>query len=248
MNESVEQNLALVRRIARRVSRRAKRSGALDFDDLVQAGALGMLEAAERFDPQYGVSFKAYARKRVLGAMYDELRRLEPRAAAPAVSFDAPSERGEHPLAEVVPDPRTSEPPVGRTESFAPNGRRLTDRHRFVLGRAAAGYRQGEIAAMLGVSASRVRQLLAEACSPPTNGKPKPLSERECEVLAATADGLTAKEIGDRLIISAATVEDHRRNATAKLSARNITHAVAVAYEKGLLPLSPETSLAGIES
>jgi RNA polymerase sigma factor (sigma-70 family) len=249
MNESVEQHLALVRRIARRVSTRTKRSGTVDFDDLVQAGSLGLLEASERFDPSYGVSFKAYARKRVLGAMYDELRRLEPRSRSAALSLDAASPDGDaHALADVVSDPRATEPPIGRADPLLSNDRRFTDRHRFVVGRAAAGYSQAEIATMLGVSPSRVRQLLAEACSPSADAEPKPLSERECEVLAATADGLTAKEIGHRLIISPATVEDHRRNATAKLAARNITHAFAVAYEKGLLPLSPETSLAGLES
>ena len=249
MTDSVEQHLPYVRRLARRVSRQTRGATAVDFDDLVQVGALGLLEAAGRFDPAYGVSFKTFAKKRVLGAMYDELRRLEPHHDERAVSFDAaPVAADGHPLAEAVPDPRAPQPAVDTWESPLADVERLTKRHRFVLGRTAAGYRQAEIATMLGISTSRVRQLLKEACTPDRQDERKPLSDREFEVLDASAHGLTAKEIGDQLIISPATVQDHRRSVTAKLAAKNITHAVAVAYEKGLLPLSRRRRLAGLES
>lgn len=45
------------------------------FDDLQQAGMLGLLEAARYFDETRGVSFAAYASLRIRGAMIDEIRR-----------------------------------------------------------------------------------------------------------------------------------------------------------------------------
>jgi RNA polymerase sigma factor (sigma-70 family) len=243
-NEPAEEHLVFVRRIAGKVSRRSRRSSAVDFDDLVQAGTVALLEAKERFDPEYGVSFRSFAKKRVVGAMYDELRRLHRLPPAAVASLDAPPTSVDgHPLAEVVSDPTASAELRIETGNVFPSDRRLTRRHRFVLGRAAAGYRNSEIASMLGVSPSRVGQLLKQARSPSEPVDGKSLSERECEVLAATAEGLTAKEIAKRLVIAPATVQDHRRSATAKLAARNITHAVAVAYEDGLLPLSVDASL-----
>jgi DNA-binding CsgD family transcriptional regulator len=181
--------------------------------------------------------------------MYDELRRSERLPSAVVASFDAPtSSADERPLAEIVADPRANAETSLETVELLSSNRRLTRRHRFVLVRAAAGYRQAEIADMLGVSPSRVGQLLKEARSPDDSVDGKSLSERESEVLAATAEGLTAKEIAKRLVIAPATVQDHRRSVTAKLAARNITHAVAVAYQAGLLPLSAVARVNGSRS
>lgn len=47
----------------------------VDTDNLESAGMLGLVEAAERFDPSRGVDFKAYAGLRIRGAIIDELRR-----------------------------------------------------------------------------------------------------------------------------------------------------------------------------
>src|SRR5205085_12692275 len=176
MTDSVEQHLPYVRRLARRVSRQTRGATAVDFDDLVQVGALGLLEAAGRFDPAYGVSFKTFAKKRVLGAMYDELRRLEPHRDETAVSFDAgPVAADGHPLAEAVPDPRAPQPAVETSDSPLVDVQRLTKRHRFVLGRTAAGYRQAEVATMLGISTSRVRHMLTDTCTPDRRDASKPL-------------------------------------------------------------------------
>ncbi|OYV40272.1 MAG: RNA polymerase subunit sigma [Rhodospirillales bacterium 20-64-7] len=45
-----------------------------DLDELLQWGAIGMLEAAEKFDAEQGVPFEAYAIRRVRGAMLNGLR------------------------------------------------------------------------------------------------------------------------------------------------------------------------------
>jgi RNA polymerase sigma factor for flagellar operon FliA len=48
----------------------------LDRDDLLSAGALGLLRAARRFEPGRGPTFGLFARPYVRGAMLDEIRRM----------------------------------------------------------------------------------------------------------------------------------------------------------------------------
>jgi DNA-binding NarL/FixJ family response regulator len=60
----------------------------------------------------------------------------------------------------------------------------------------------------------------------------KALSEREAEVLAMLARGLTGEEIAQRLVLSPETVRTHIRNAMAKLDARTRTEAVVKALER----------------
>jgi len=73
MSSALQQHLPMVRRVARGVLRRVPRS--VQLDDLVSAGAEGLVEAERRFDPSRGVPFEAYAELRVRGAVLDELRR-----------------------------------------------------------------------------------------------------------------------------------------------------------------------------
>lgn len=47
----------------------------IDADNLEAAGVLGLVEAAQQFDPQRGVEFKTFAYHRIRGAILDELRR-----------------------------------------------------------------------------------------------------------------------------------------------------------------------------
>ncbi len=63
----------------------------------------------------------------------------------------------------------------------------------------------------------------------------KDLSEREVEVLAALAEGLGNKEIGDRLFISPRTVDTHRTNLMKKLDIHNLAGLVRVAIKAGLV-------------
>ena len=62
----------------------------------------------------------------------------------------------------------------------------------------------------------------------------EPLSERELEALQLVAEGLTNRQIGERLYISTATVKKHMENIYGKLYVRNRTQAVARARELGL--------------
>lgn len=47
----------------------------IDADDLIQAGMVGLVESAHRFDAARGVPFSAFALLRIRGAMLDEMRR-----------------------------------------------------------------------------------------------------------------------------------------------------------------------------
>jgi len=61
------------------------------------------------------------------------------------------------------------------------------------------------------------------------------LTERETEVLALVAHGLSNDEIADALTISVKTVKTHIGNLLAKLRARDRTHLVITAYETNLI-------------
>ncbi len=71
----LEQHAGLIKRIAQHLA--ARLPPTVDTDDLMQAGAVGLLECANRFDPSHGASFATYASIRIRGAMLDELRRYD---------------------------------------------------------------------------------------------------------------------------------------------------------------------------
>ena len=61
------------------------------------------------------------------------------------------------------------------------------------------------------------------------------LTDREREVLALVAEGLSNDEIGERLFMSPATAKTHVSRAMTKLHARDRAQLVVIAYETGLV-------------
>ena len=90
------------------------------------------------------------------------------------------------------------------------------------------------------LSPSVTRRLIEEfaARSAPRRADPRrlePLTEREREVMALVAEGLSNGEIGRRLFMSPATAKTHVSRAMAKLGARDRAQLVVLAYETGLV-------------
>jgi RNA polymerase sigma factor for flagellar operon FliA len=73
-HELVLAHLPLVKYLAGRLA--VKLPPFIDQEDLESYGVFGLLEAVEKYNPNLGTSFNAYAYRRVRGAMIDEIRKL----------------------------------------------------------------------------------------------------------------------------------------------------------------------------
>ena len=71
--ELIERYAPLVKRIAYHLLARLPAS--VQVDDLIQAGMIGLLEAARKYDASKGASFETFAGIRIRGAMLDEVRK-----------------------------------------------------------------------------------------------------------------------------------------------------------------------------
>ncbi len=73
LDDLVQRYAPLVKRIAYHLAGRLPSS--VQPGDLIQAGMIGLIEAARHYDPSHGASFETYAGIRVRGAMFDEVRK-----------------------------------------------------------------------------------------------------------------------------------------------------------------------------
>ena len=71
---------------------------------------------------------------------------------------------------------------------------------------------------------------------PPSQPLIEPLSQRELEVLQLVAEGLSNREISERLFLALDTVKGHNRKIFDKLQVQRRTEAVAKASSLNLLP------------
>ena len=72
--------------------------------------------------------------------------------------------------------------------------------------------------------------------NPPTYpSAPSPLTRREKEIVALVAEGLTSKEIAEKLFLSVKTVETHRANIMEKLELKGLADLVRYAIKVGLI-------------
>ncbi|MBN8816228.1 MAG: response regulator [Sphingomonas sp.] len=94
-------------------------------------------------------------------------------------------------------------------------------------------FRRSELEAALS-DAARIGKERAHRLARTRTASAISLSKREHEVLAGMTEGLQSKLIAHRLGISLRTVDMHRANIFSKLSAKNATHAVAIARQLDL--------------
>lgn len=74
-NTVVEQYAYLINKVAYKLIARLPAN--VELDDLKSAGVIGLIDAAEKYDPERSANFKSYAEIRIRGAMVDELRALD---------------------------------------------------------------------------------------------------------------------------------------------------------------------------
>jgi RNA polymerase sigma factor for flagellar operon FliA len=71
-NEYAAKFFPYIEKVARRLARRLPAH--VEIDDLISSGVIGLMEAAERYDPNRVDRFEAFAEFRIRGAMLDDLR------------------------------------------------------------------------------------------------------------------------------------------------------------------------------
>lgn len=153
----VLRHLPLVRYVVRRLR---PASSPPELDDLVSAGTIGLIEAADRYDPKRGVTFATFAYRRIRGAVIEEIS-----TSSAARSLEAPiSEETGYTLMDVTVDPSASEPQGSAelSELLTAIGD-LPDRDREILGLSAAGHSGNDIAERYGCSPSLVSRILVDA-------------------------------------------------------------------------------------
>ncbi len=206
-SELVETYGPLVKRIAYHLKGRLPDS--VPVDDLLQAGMLGLLEAAANFDCDGGASFETFVGIRIRGAMLDEVRRQDwaPRSV----------HRKSREISEAA---RTVENRLGREardqEVAAELGLELEEYHRMLADSSAhrvISFDEG------GDDEGSLLERLADAAPGPDDGLQqqgqrrslveaiKALPERERLVMSLYYDEeLNLKEIGEILGISESRV------------------------------------------
>jgi DNA-binding NarL/FixJ family response regulator len=91
--------------------------------------------------------------------------------------------------------------------------------------------------ALLSPSVTRrlIEEFATRAKEPPSSAALEELTDREREVMALAATGLTNEQIASRLVVSIATAKTHVSRAMVKLGVRDRAQLVVLAYETGLV-------------
>jgi RNA polymerase sigma factor for flagellar operon FliA len=73
-DQMIEQHRSYVRALAVEILHSLSKP--VDLNELVAYGQVGLIEAAERYDPRRGVAFATFAHYRIKGSIYDGLREM----------------------------------------------------------------------------------------------------------------------------------------------------------------------------
>jgi RNA polymerase sigma factor for flagellar operon FliA len=185
MQEIVDSSLYLANRIASRLPAH------VDVEDLVQVGLVGLLQSADRYDPDRGVKFQTYANRRVEGAMLDYLRSLDWRPR----SVRRRGRELEHAMAAV--EQRLGES-VSQEELAQEMGVSASELDQLIRDACSSGEWH---ATSLGEQGSDegARDLLAEIVDPSDSPEETVGKQEMLRVMAEAVNGLPLKE---RLVLS----------------------------------------------
>jgi DNA-binding NarL/FixJ family response regulator len=93
----------------------------------------------------------------------------------------------------------------------------------------------GEALLSPSVTRTLIAEFAARAKQPPSSAALDELTDREHEVMALAAGGLSNEQIAQRLVVSVATAKTHVSRAMVKLGVRDRAQLVVLAYETGLV-------------
>jgi LuxR family maltose regulon positive regulatory protein len=99
----------------------------------------------------------------------------------------------------------------------------------------AQGIRPDYVGRLLAAFEAGKRDGEGKPALPPASSLIEPLSQRESEILKLIAQGLSNREIGERLFLALDTIKGHNRKIFDKLQVQSRTEAIARARELGLL-------------
>jgi RNA polymerase sigma factor for flagellar operon FliA len=74
-NLRIQELYPLVKSVARRVARAYPKA---DVEELISDGCVGLIRSVDLFDPTRGVALEAYARRLIIGAIFNGLRKRDP--------------------------------------------------------------------------------------------------------------------------------------------------------------------------
>jgi RNA polymerase sigma factor for flagellar operon FliA len=74
-SQLIRENMPLVELVVQRMTPQVP--SFMTKEDMISAAMVGLIDAANKFDPSKGVKFKTFAEYRVRGAIFDEMRKLD---------------------------------------------------------------------------------------------------------------------------------------------------------------------------
>lgn len=206
------EQLALARRVGGKLSRHLPKTGVMDYEDVVSMATEALLRLVSEGKAPDDARFLAQAlRTRTIDLLRVEGVLVRVREAGQKDHYEQPEFAAEGQTMGV--------------EGLEPSSRevlRLT--YDEDMTPAMIAERTGRSVGSIYVLKGRaLHQLRGD------------VSARELEVTACAANGLTSKETAKELNLSPETVKGYRKGAIASLNACSMTHAVALAFRRGLL-------------